>query len=53
MQMIQMLMKIEDLSIAWDQIAPATERNNSSTAGQGSETLTDVSQQDLIDSDNL
>ncbi len=38
---------------AWCQIAPSTEHSNTNTAQQGSETLTDISQDDLVDNDRL
>ncbi len=38
---------------AWCQIAPSTEYSNTNTAQQGSETITDISQDYLVDNDRL
>ncbi len=38
---------------AWCQIAPSTEHSNTNAAQQGSETITDISPDDLVDNDRL
>ena len=38
---------------AWCQIAPFTEDSNAHAAEQGVETLTELSEQDLVDNTNL